>query len=51
MTKEKKIREMIIIELAKTGDIKVAFVNVMGEGAYNKLAGEIYDELNNKNEK
>ena len=49
MTKAQKISEMIINEFAKTGSIKEAFDRVMGEGAYDKLAGEIYDDLNKKN--
>jgi hypothetical protein len=45
MTKAQKISEMILIELAATGSIKQAFDKVIGEGAYDKLAGEIYEQL------
>lgn len=31
--------------LANGGDLKAAFDSVMGEGAYMKLAGEVYREL------
>jgi hypothetical protein len=45
MTKAQKISEMILIELAATGSITQAFDKVIGEGAYDKLAGEIYEQL------
>ena len=45
MTKAQKISEMILIGLAATGSISQAFNNVMGDGAYEKLAGEVYDAL------
>lgn len=45
MTKAQKISEMILIELAATGSISEAFDKVMGEGAYQKLASEVYHEL------
>lgn len=45
MTKAQKISEMIMIELAATGSMRQAFDKVMGEGAYDKLAGEIYDTI------
>lgn len=48
MTKAQKISEMIMIELAATGSITQAFDKVLGEGAYAKLAGEIYNELRAK---
>jgi hypothetical protein len=46
MTKAQKLSEMILKELAATGSISIAFDKVMGEGAYAKLAGDMYDELN-----
>ena len=45
MTKAQKISEMILIELAATGSSSQAFDKVMGAGAYEKLAGEVYDAL------
>jgi len=48
MTKAQKISEMILKELAATGSISQAFDKVMGEGAYMKLAGEVYNELKAK---
>ena len=45
MTKAQKISEMILNELAATGSISQAFDNVFGEGAYAKLAGDLYDAM------
>jgi len=45
MTKAQKISEMILIELAETGSMRQAFDKVMGEGTYDKLAGEIYEQI------
>lgn len=42
MTKAQKISETILIELAATGSMRQAFDKVIGEGAYDKLAIEIY---------
>ena len=47
MTKAQKISEMIMAELAATGSISQAFDKVLGEGAYEKLAGDLYDALRN----
>lgn len=41
-----KISEMILTEFAKTGSMRQAYDAVMGAGAYDKLAGELYDEMN-----
>ena len=51
MTKAQKISEMILAELAKTGSMPQAFDAVLGEGAYMKLAGELYNELRAKSAK
>ncbi len=51
MTKAQKISEMILIELAATGSMRQAFDKVMGQGAYDKLASEIYYELRAKQSK
>ena len=51
MTKSQKISEMILIELAATGSMRQAFDKVMGQGAYDKLAMEIYYELRAKQSK
>ena len=48
MTKAQKISEMILAELAKTGSMPKAFDAVLGEGAYMKLAGELYEQLRTK---
>ena len=48
MTKTQKISEMILVELAATGSMRQAFDKVMGEGAYDKLASEIYHALRNE---
>ena len=47
MTKSQKISEMILIELAATGSISKAFDKVLGEGAYDKLATDLYNALRN----
>lgn len=46
MTKAQKLSEMLINQIAATGSVKLAFDKIMGEGAYEKLAGDLYDELN-----
>ncbi len=48
MTKAQKISEMILAELAKTGSMLQAFDAVLGEGAYMKLACELYEQLRAK---
>lgn len=49
MTKQQAISAMIIEAYkANGGDIRAAFDKIMGEGAYMKLAGELYDELRAK---
>ena len=46
MTKNQQISAMIRIEfLNNGGDIVKAFDKVIGEGAYAKLAGEVYQAL------
>lgn len=45
MTKAQKISEMILAELAATGSVSQAFDRVLGEGAYDKLASDLYDAL------
>ena len=45
MTKAQKISEMSLNELASTGSISKAFDKVLGEGAYEKFASDLYDEL------
>jgi hypothetical protein len=50
MTKQQAISTMIANEFkANGGDIVKAFDKIMGEGAYMKLAGEVYNELRAKN--
>jgi len=49
MTKPQAISAMIVKEMqANGGDIAKAFDSVMGEGAYMKLAGEVYETLRAK---
>jgi hypothetical protein len=50
MTKAQKISEMFFEELRLCGSISVAFDKVFGEGAREKLAGELYDALRAKAE-
>jgi len=40
--------ERILIEAAETGSIEIAFNAVMGEGAFENMAGNLYDALNVK---
>ena len=46
MNTTQKLSEMILIQIAATGSIKAGYDAVMGEGAYDKLAGELYVSLN-----
>lgn len=49
MTKQQAISAMILKAYNENGgDIPAAFDSVMGEGAYMKLAGEVYDALRAK---
>ncbi len=43
--KNAAITAAICSDFLINGDIKVAFDRVLGEGAYNKLAGELWEEL------
>ena len=45
MTKAQKLSEMILQEMANTGSAKEAFDKVLGEGAYENMAGDLYDSL------
>jgi hypothetical protein len=46
MTKTQQMSALIIAAMqANGGDIRAAFDSVMGEGAYLKLAGELYEQL------
>lgn len=45
MTKTETISQQIMIEIAATGSIKSGFDKVMGEGAFDRMAGEIYGAL------
>lgn len=47
--KNAKLSEMLLVEVARTGSVKAAFDAVMGDGAYEKLANDLYRELNAKN--
>lgn len=46
--KNAKISAMIIAKMQEGLDIREAFDAVLGEGAYMKLAGEVYDALRAK---
>lgn len=42
------IMNKIATEFANTGSMREAYDRVMGEGAYDKLASDLYDEFNAK---
>lgn len=42
------IFERIAVEAANSGSVRESFDKVMGEGAYDRLAGEVYESLNAK---
>lgn len=50
MTMTKKISEMIMIQIAATGSVKSGFDKVMGDGAYDEMAGDICDTMKAANE-
>ena len=43
-----EVGERIMNAFARFGSMREAYDHVMGEGAYVKLAGEVYDELRKK---
>jgi hypothetical protein len=45
MTKNQAISALILAEVAKGSTIQEAFDAVIGEGAYAKLAGEVWEAL------
>ena len=45
MTKVQKISEMLLDAIATTRSISEGFDKIMGEGAYKKLASDLYDAL------
>lgn len=45
MTKVQKISEMLLDAIATTRSISEGFDKIMGEGAYEKLASDLYDAL------
>ena len=45
MTVTQAISEQILNAIAATGSISQGYDRVMGEGAYQALAGELYDAL------
>jgi len=46
MTKNQTISAMILNEIANGKSVSEAVDSVLGEGAYQKLAGDIFDALN-----
>lgn len=50
MTKSQAISEDIIMKFIETGSMRAAFDAVMGEGSYERLAGELYDALKKNGE-
>jgi len=40
-----EILEMILKQIALTGSVTAGYDKVMGEGAYEKLAGEVWAQL------
>lgn len=45
MTMNAKISDRILVLMASGMDVVEAFDRVLGEGAYAKLASDLYDEL------
>jgi hypothetical protein len=45
MTKQQAISALILAEVAKGKTIEQAFDAVIGEGAYKRLAGEVWEAL------
>ena len=45
ITKNAQISEAIMIQVAAGLSVQQAFDAVLGQGAYMKLAGELYDQL------
>jgi len=45
MTKQQAISTLILAEVAKGKTIEQAFDAVIGEGAYNRLVGEVWEAL------
>jgi hypothetical protein len=45
MTKQQAISALILAEVAKGSTIQEAFDAVIGEGAYKRLAGEVWEAL------
>lgn len=46
--KNKKISALILEELAASGCMKSAINKILGEGTYEKIRDELYDELKAK---
>ncbi len=44
--KNAKISEMLLVEVARTGSVKLAVDAVLGEGTYERIASEVYDAMN-----
>jgi hypothetical protein len=44
--KNAKISEMILNEVARTGSVKLAIDSVLGEGRYDQIASDLYDQFN-----
>jgi hypothetical protein len=45
MTKQQAVSTLILAEVAKGKTIEQAFNAVIGEGAYKRLAGEVWEAL------
>lgn len=45
MTKAQKISEMILEAIAATGSVQAGFDKIIGEGAYQNLASDVYHAL------
>jgi hypothetical protein len=44
--KNAKISELILNEVARTGSVKLAIDSVLGEGRYDQIASDLYDQFN-----
>ena len=49
MTKDQIISAKILLAMANGMDVQAAFDFVIGEGAYLKFAGDLYDKLRAQN--
>lgn len=46
--KKQAISKALLNAIAATGSVKAGYDKIMGEGAYDALAGQLYDDVNNR---